>query len=235
MKTSGTTLTHLSDCRAGKGVSENTGENRLTTAEIEDERHRMEEIRRTLPEPQAEAFIEEPLLAQWIISIRGEGQQEAVREAFPHWANSQGADCSDKTVIARTALILEQNLAFRDAFLLTALTELTPARLLEEALHPLDESSEEDVRDTFGRGLRSADYRQPHYLGRACQELIELQRCLPSPWAGAPLAMLSLLLWWQHKSDEALGACTLALSQRPANGLARLVATAIEANVYPQD
>lgn len=213
----------------------------LTRKEMQTQSALMHTYYQSHDSDQATKILVMPLLAHWIRDIRGYDTLEHVYRAAhletpPSSHNKDFHDDSNpRILLARTAIALENDLAVRDVFLLTTLTELPPDKLFNEALQPLGDNTQRDVKDTFGRGLRNADYRQPHYLDRSCEKLHTMYHLLPSSWAAQPLAMLSLLLWWQHKSEESLSACALALSQRPENGLARLVATAIEAGVYPQD
>lgn len=226
---------------------------RIPLSLIEEQRQKLHDLRQAAMErgrtgEQTREQVFSPLLAWWVAKVRDQDRgcatgfmgQDVVtqREEIAGgkgWEEEPRRAMSGISADARTAVALEEDLALRDAFLLAAVTDLPPRRLLQEVVDPFGEPARRDVRDTFGRGLRTARYRQPQYTVRACDLLIAFAGRLPAPWAGQPLAMLSLLLWWRHQGDQALGAAALAVSQRPGNALARLVVTAIEAGVFPQE
>jgi hypothetical protein len=211
----------------------------LTTEELAAEAERIDKLRGKDPRTAPERICV-PILAGWISAVRGEKEQTVIDQmrggGRQQPAEHQHPDrpLSQRRLVARTAVVLDRDLAVRDAFLLTAVTDLPPWRLLRLAVDPLGDQARTDVCDTFGRGLRDADYRPPRHLIPACDALIRLQGLLPTQARAQPLAMLAMLLWWRHLPDQALGACALCLADRPDNGLARLVATAVDADVYPQ-
>lgn len=136
--------------------------------------------------------------------------------------------------IKLTGVLLHNDLAMRDAFILAVLTHLPADKLLANCLDPMEREQARDVADTFGRALYESNCRFTDYLQPAIDQLIVLQELLPAPWNSQPSAILALIFWWQHEADQALGACELALSQCSENGLARLVCEAVGSHVFPQ-
>ncbi len=222
-----------------------TTDGRIPSAILDGQRRRLHMLRDAqtdggLEAAQVRCRLYAPILAPWVARVRGQQTRSVMTMMCDGPTPMQECgetvvDGDEAAALARTAVALEEDLALRDAFLLAALTDLPLRRLREEMADPLGDPARTDVRETFGRGLRDARYRPTRYIVPACDALIEMSRRLPSPWGGQPLAMLSLLLWWRNQGDQALGEAALALSQRPGNALARLVVTAIDAGVFPQD
>lgn len=177
-------------------------------------------------------------------TLRERRRREGIGEADGRWFADaaiswlgyldRGESPPDADAIASLCVGMHETMAMRDAALLSILSPIPQDALTNLAARPHSAPSRELVRNTLTHGFEDADaVPDAVRCQRGVDVLSSMVRAVPSPYDVQPLAMLSYLLWWVGRDDQAMVCALQTLCRDPECTMPALVLNAIRHGVRP--
>ncbi|NEG95831.1 DUF4192 domain-containing protein [Bifidobacterium sp. SMB2] len=140
----------------------------------------------------------------------------------------------DTDTVVGLCVGMGETLSMRDAVLLAVMEPVDERRLVELVAKPRDAHSVGLVYDTLTTGFEDASaVPNPERCQRGVDALAHMVCRVPVPYCVQPLAVLSFVLWWIGRDEQALACALHALSLDEQCMLASIVAAAIGREVRP--
>lgn len=180
----------------------------------------------------ADARFFEPILDTWLRILGVEVKEGAPSMSASAPLRLYGQQRRD--FIVGVAVAMHECLGMRDAFILSVVSHLGHADLMEAATHAARPATARLIGRTLSQVFRSPTL-VPRFVvcQRALDVLIEVNTRIPRSYLVQPLAVLSYLLWWSGRTEEAGGAALRCLSIDNECILAGIVMSALDHDIMP--
>jgi hypothetical protein len=163
-----------------------------------------------------------PLIRQWGLMLR------------PSAPAVDRGSLSRAEFLLHVAVGMHESMGLRDALILSVISQLKLADLIEAAVNPTQPGTAQLVSSTLSAVFRDpAQTPDSVVCGHCLDALVEIHSRVPLPYCAQPLAVMAYLLWWSGRDGEASGAALRALSIDGECTLASIVLSATEYGISP--
>lgn len=136
--------------------------------------------------------------------------------------------------LVKLTVCMHESMGMRDSIILSVVSSLEERDLLRVGVRPNDPATAQVVSSTLSSIFRiSSACPDKQRCQRALDALVEIHTLIPRSYGVQPLAVLSYLLWWSGREEEAQGAALRSLSIDGECTLAAIVLSAVEYGIAP--